>query len=165
MAFLKDLSRAILTEPLPDGETFRGKPWRPLSAAKPRPELTRAVDLIGRYQRYLEIGTCLLAGKALTRKEWSKAGKKSTDPKNVVSYTEMFVVPEDWIKSAWGRSNMTARKWALQQLATERKSKVNGVKRSLENATKLLNKELEAHKKKFPDAYARPTEEQERNQE
>lgn len=144
---LKAIARALLSEDLTWSGLGGKRKCLALSADRPRRTIFTAVGLQGRYGQYLEIGTCLLGGKELTREEWSLGGRLSTDPETLPKYAKMFGVPEDWIKTAWAKKPVRARDWALGQLVAEVGGTRNGVRKRLGDAEKLRRAELEAHRR------------------
>ena len=146
---LKAISKAILCESFPLGERSSREEWKRLSAKLPRRTTPTDMELTSRYSNYLEIGTCLLEGKHLTRKQWAPAGRPLTRSEELPKYAKMFGVPESWIKSAWEMRNARARDWALRRLATHDGSTVQSVRGRLGRAQKALKDERETDIREF----------------
>ena len=138
---LKAIAEALVSERLPTGTLHNGKEWKRLSAKRPRRTIYTAGELLSRYGKLLEICTCLLAGKQLTRKEWRRGGRSSTNPENLATYAKVFSVPEDWIKTAWAKGTK-ARSWALHRLAHKYRCTPDGMRRRLEDAKAVWKSDL-----------------------
>lgn len=139
---LKAIAEALVSERLPTGTLHYGKKWKPLSAKRPRQTIDTAVELQGRYLKLLEICTCLIEGKSLTREQWALGGRFSPDPENLARYAELFGVPEDWIKTAWAKGTK-ARPWAIQKLVSIYGGTPAGMRSRLEKAEALRKDRLE----------------------